>query len=64
MHLKFLMKIYPAEDQAQISAARLDFIGYARGYERELADYVCYLLDVEKRFPDLGKMLRQLKFLK
>ena len=43
------------EDQAQLSSSRLDFIGYARGYEKELADYVCYLLDVEKRFPDLGK---------
>jgi uncharacterized protein len=43
------------EDRSQIAQSRIEFIGYARGYERELADYVCYLLDVEKRFPDLGK---------
>ncbi|MCV5526496.1 YfbU family protein, partial [Escherichia coli] len=29
------------------------FNGYSRSQERELADYVCFLLEVDKRFPEL-----------
>ena len=42
-------------ETADVAANRLDFIGYSRGHEKELADYVCFLLDEEGRFPELGK---------
>ncbi len=41
--------------QQEVPFARLDYIGYSRGHEKELADYVCFLLDVEGRFAELGK---------
>ncbi len=40
-------------DQGEINASRLEFNGYSRSQERELADYVCFLLEVDKRFPEL-----------
>ncbi|WP_108651750.1 YfbU family protein [Dongshaea marina] len=40
-------------DQDDLSVERLKFIGYCRRDERELADYCCFLLDVDKRFPTL-----------
>jgi uncharacterized protein len=44
------------EQEAQeVTPNRLEYIGYSRGHEKELADYVCFLLDVEGRFPELGK---------
>ncbi|MFQ2822864.1 YfbU family protein [Aeromonas allosaccharophila] len=42
-----------AADQSEINASRLEFNGYSRSQERELADYVCFLLEVDKRFPEL-----------
>ena len=44
-----------AADQGEINASRLEFNGYSRSQERELADYVCFLLDTEGLFPELGK---------
>ena len=45
----------PPAETADLAASRLDYIGYSRSHEKELADYVCFLLDVEGRFPELGK---------
>ena len=45
----------PQTETAELAASRLDYIGYSRSHEKELADYVCFLLDVEGRFPELGK---------
>ena len=42
-----------AAAQGEINASRLEFNGYSRSQERELADYVCFLLEVDKRFPEL-----------
>ncbi|WP_421243196.1 YfbU family protein [Aeromonas enteropelogenes] len=42
-----------AAEQAEIAASRLEFNGYSRSQERELADYVCFLLEVDKRFSEL-----------
>ena len=35
--------------RAEINASRLEFSSYSRSQERELADYVCFLLEVDKR---------------
>ncbi len=45
----------PDIDRAEIAFNRIEFNGYARAYEKELADYVCFILDDEKRFADLDK---------
>ncbi|MFR9721540.1 YfbU family protein [Aeromonas diversa] len=42
-----------AEEHAEVPQARLRFIGYSRSHEGELADYVCFLLEVEKRFAEV-----------
>lgn len=39
--------------QSEIKVSRLTFNGYSRSQERELADYVCFLLEVDNRFPEL-----------
>jgi len=36
--------------RAEVNESRLAFNGYSRSQERELADYVCFLLEVDKRF--------------
>lgn len=40
-------------EQQEITASRLQFHGYSRAQEPQLADYVCFLLEVDKRFPEL-----------
>ncbi len=45
----------PADERRELAFSRLEFIGYSRSHEKALADYVCYLLDVERRFPELEK---------
>ncbi|EOD56665.1 YfbU family protein [Aeromonas molluscorum] len=40
-------------NQGEIAASRLRFNGYSRSQEAALADYVCFLLEVDKRFPEL-----------
>ncbi|WP_368182992.1 YfbU family protein [Aeromonas sp. R7-5] len=42
-----------ASARADVNESRLAFNGYSRSQERELADYVCFLLEVDKRFPEL-----------
>ena len=42
-----------AGTRAEVNESRLAFNGYSRSQERELADYVCFLLEVDKRFPEL-----------
>lgn len=54
--LKVSYENLPESDRAEVAATRIDFIGYARAYERQLADYACFLLDSEKRFPELNKV--------
>lgn len=54
--LKVSYENLPVTDQAEIAPNRIEFIGYARAYEHELADYVSFLLDSEKRYPDLDKV--------
>lgn len=41
-----------ASARADVNESRLAFNGYSRSQERELADYVCFLLEVDKRFPN------------
>ena len=53
--LKVSYENLTAEDACELSPARLEYIGYSRGHEKELADYVCFLLDEEGLFPELGK---------
>ena len=53
--LKVSYENLPASEAQDVAPARLEYIGYSRGHEKELADYVCFLLDVEGRFPELGK---------
>ncbi|QFI53728.1 YfbU family protein [Aeromonas simiae] len=43
----------PTTEQAEFTPARFKFNGYSRSQERELADYVCFLLEVDKRFPEV-----------
>ncbi|MGL5285829.1 hypothetical protein SAMN05880558_10420 [Aeromonas sp. RU39B] len=40
-------------DQAEFTPGRFKFHGYSRSQEHELADYVCFLLEVDKRFPEV-----------
>lgn len=42
-----------SEEQSEFPQARLRFIGYSRSHEGELCDYVCFLLEVEKRFAEV-----------
>lgn len=44
----------PAESQQELAPNRIQYIGYSRTSERQLADYVDFLLDTEKRVADLG----------
>ena len=53
--LKVSYENLPATEAADVAASRIDYIGYSRGHEKELADYVCFLLDTEGLFPELGK---------
>lgn len=39
--------------QNGVDANRLRFNGYSRSQEQPLAEYVCFLLESDKRFPDL-----------
>ena len=45
----------PATEVQELAASRLDYIGYSRSHEKVLGDFVCFLLGVEGRLPELGK---------
>ncbi len=53
--LKVSYENLPADERQEIAPSRIEFIGYSKGHEKELAGYTCYLLDVERRFPELEK---------
>lgn len=53
--LKVSYENLPATEAQEIAANRLEYIGYSRGHEKELADYVCFVLDEEGKFAALGK---------
>lgn len=53
--LKVSYENLPDSETQEIAPNRLDYLGYSRSHEKELADYVCFLLDREHRFSELGK---------